>query len=131
MSDKLSVQGVPLVSLLRMLEVSKSQAIVEFRAVMVNTMRFKTFQKSDDIASGLAFVWSEKNKWDKISEELRLPVKTVKRKLNGICTRRDVIVHNADYNEATGDLNPCIHSDAKEVITYVSKVVAAIDSLVP
>ena len=62
---------------------------------------------------------------------MELPARDVRRKLNGICTRRDLIVHNADYNEATGDLTPCIRSDAEEVIAYISRIVAAIDRLVP
>ena len=45
--------------------------------------------------------------------------------------RRNLIAHNADYNEGTGDLTPCSCSDAKDVVDYVSKVVNAIDSLIP
>ena len=131
LTAKLSNEGVPLASLLKMREVSAAQAAVEFRLIMSNTVRFRTFQKADDIVDGLAYIWNEQHKWDKIAGSIGVTAKNAKRKLNGICTRRDLIVHNADYNEATGDLTPCIHSDAVEVITYVSKVVAAIDTLVP
>lgn len=131
LTAKLLSEGVPLASLLRLRAVSAAQAAVEFRAIMSNAVRFRTFQKSDDIVDGLAYVWNERHKWDKIAAFVGVPAKNAKRKLNGICTRRDLIVHNADYNEATGDLTPCVRSDAEEVITYISKIVAAIDILVP
>lgn len=131
LSAKLSSEGVPLASLQKMQAVSAAQAVVEFRTIVSNAVRFRTFQKADDVVDGLAYVWNEKHKWVKIAGSIGVPAQNAKRKLNGICTRRDLIVHNADYNEVTGELAPCIHSDAEEVITYVSKIVAAIDSLVP
>lgn len=131
LSAKLSNEGVPLASLIKIRTASAPQALVEFKSIMSDAVRFRTFQKADDVADGLAYVWSEKHKWDKISKAIGVPAKSAKLKLNGICTRRDLIVHNADYNDATGDLTPCIRSDAEEVITYVSRIVAAIDSLVP
>ena len=131
LTAKLSSEGVPLASLLKMRAVPAAQAVVEFRATMSNAVRFRTFQKADDIADGLAYIWQEKHKWDKIAGSIGEQPKSARRKLNSICTRRDQIVHNADYNEATGDLMPCILSDAKEVISYVLRIVTAIDSLVP
>lgn len=130
-SAKLANEGVPLASLLRMQNVPAAQATVEFRAIISNAIRFRTFQKADDISDGLSYIWNEKHKWEKIAAVLNLPARNAKSKLNGICSRRDLIVHNADYNEATGDLMPCDSSDAKEVISYVIKTVTAIDSLVP
>lgn len=131
LTAKLANEGVPLDSLMKMRGTTAAQEVLEFRAIMGNSVRFRTFQKADDVADGLAYIWSEKHKWDKISGKMGLPTKSAKRKLNGICTRRDSIVHNADYNEATGDLTPCSRSDAEEVVNYVSKVVATIDGLIP
>jgi hypothetical protein len=56
-----------------------------------------------------------------------LSAKDARRKLNSICMRRDLIVHNADYNEATGDLTACCRVDAAEVVRYIADVVGAID----
>lgn len=133
LSPKLSSEGVPISSLVAMhtIPVSQPQAVVEFRNIVRNAVRFRTFQKADDIADGLAYVWSEKHKWDKIAASVGVPPKILKRKLNGICTRRDLIVHNADYNEATGKPTPCIRADAKEVVTFIAKVVEEIDKHIP
>ena len=133
LSAKLSNEGVPISSLMVMhrLPASQMQAVVEFRKIVRNTVRFRTFQKAEDVADGLAYVWSEKHKWDKIAGSIGVSAKTARLKLNGICSRRDLIVHNADYDEATGTLTSCSSADAREVITYVAKVVAAIDDQIP
>jgi hypothetical protein len=130
LTAKLLSEGVPFAFVMNMRTASPAQAVVEFREIMSNAVRFRTFQKADDVADGLAYVWSEKHKWDKIAAHVGVQTKSAKRKLNGICTRRDLIVHNADYNEATGDLTPCVRSDAEEVVNYVASIVAAIDDLV-
>jgi hypothetical protein len=133
LSPKLSNEGVPISSLVTMhaIPAFQTQAVVEFRNIVRNAVRFRTFQKAEDVADGLAYVWNEKHKWDKIAASIGVPAKVAKRKLNGICTRRDLIVHNADYNEATGNLTPCIRTDAQEVVDYVAKVVEAIDNHIP
>lgn len=129
LSSKLLNEGVPISSLIAMhtIPASQTQAVVEFRNIVRNAVRFRTFQKAQDVADGLAYVWNEKYKWDKIAAFIGVPAKLAKQKLNGICARRDLIVHNADYNEATGYLTPCILADAQEVVDYVAGVVEAID----
>lgn len=131
LTPKLGKEGVPLESVMKFRTLSNSEAVVEFRNSICQSVRFRAFQKADDVADGLAYIWGEKSKWEKISNEIGIPVKSAKQKLNGICYRRDAIVHNADYNEATGTLTSCINSDAREVISYISKIATAIDSLVP
>ena len=130
LSSKLSNEGVPISSLMTMhaIPASQMQAVVEFRNIVRNAVQFRTFQKANDVADGLAYVWNEKYKWDKIAASMGVPTKIAKYKLNGICTRRDLIVHNADYNEATGNLTPCIRTDAQEVVDYITKVVEAVDN---
>ena len=133
LSPKLSNEGVPISSLMTMhaIPASQTQAVVEFRNIVRNAVRFRTFQKAEDVADGLAYVWNEKHKWGKIAASIGLPAKTAKQKLNGICARRDIIVHNADHNEATGNLIPCNRFDAQEVVNYVAGVVGAIDDHIP
>lgn len=133
LSAKLSNEGVPISSLMTMhaIPASQTQAVVEFRNIVSNAVRFRTFQKAEDIADGLAYIWNEKHKWDKIAVSLGVLPNVAKRKLNGICARRDLIVHNADYNDATGNLTPCVLADAQEVVDYVARVVEAIDNHIP
>lgn len=133
LSSKLKNECVPISSLMAMhaIPTSKPQAVLEFRKIVQNSVRFRTFQKADDVADGLAYVWNEKHKWAAIAESLGVPAKSAKQKLNGICSRRDLIVHNADYNEATGDQLPCNRADAIEVVSYITRIVEEIDTRIP
>ncbi|MFC6489537.1 HEPN domain-containing protein [Nitratireductor sp. GCM10026969] len=131
LNGRLLNEMIPISALLRIQTVSGPQAVVEFRSIVSQAIRFRTFQKANDIADGLAFVWKEQYKWEKISNLIGLNAKKTKSKLNGICYRRDLIAHNADFNEATGALTPCIREDAQEVSDYISTIVEAIDKLVP
>jgi hypothetical protein len=129
LSAKLLSEVVSITSLVKInaMPAFHPQAILEFRAAVRSMVRFRTFQKADDVVDGLAYIWSEKHKWNKISASVGLSAKDARRKLNSICMRRDLIVHNADYNEATGDLTACCRVDAAEVVRYIADVVGAID----
>ncbi len=94
-------------------------------------VRYRTFQKADDLADGLAFVWQKKQKWKVISAAMGMTSETAKAKLNAVAYRRDLIVHNADYNEASGALYDCELVDAKNAISHVDAVVQTIDGLIP
>ncbi len=131
LTARLLNEMIPMAALVRMQSAPAAQAVVEFRNIVTRSVRFRTFQKADDVSDGLSFVWNEKHKWDKISDQINMGAKDAKSKLNSICNRRNLIAHNADYNEATAALMPCIRSDAQEVLQFVSGVVDAIDKLVP
>ncbi|WP_050605502.1 hypothetical protein [Ruegeria sp. 6PALISEP08] len=130
LTPKMLNEGIPFDAALKIKNASSTQTVVEFKNAVENMVRYRTFQKADDVADGLAFVWGQKNKWKKISEAIGTTSESAKGVLNGIAYRRDVIVHNADYNSATGALYDCSLQDAKRAISHVSAVVGAIDGLV-
>lgn len=130
LSGRMLSEGVPLSSMISIQAASPTQAIVEFRKIVQQAVRFRTFQKANDVADGLSFIWNEPHKWNKISEVLGISNKPAKYKLNSIAYRRDGIVHNADYDDISGSLKPCSHADAHEALSYVCKVVSAIDELI-
>jgi len=57
LSPKLSNEGVPISSLMIMhtIPTLQVQAVVQFRNIVRNAVRFRTFQKADDVADGLVF----------------------------------------------------------------------------
>lgn len=67
-----------------------------FEKIIVSKMQTKSFQQPDKIADGLSFIWDEKQKWSKISEQLSIKEKDVISQLSLIVTRRNAIVHEAD-----------------------------------
>lgn len=128
---KLLTEAVPMASFLAWHSAPPSQRIIEFRKIISQAVRFRTFQKADDVADGLSFIWAEEHKWNIISDRLGLQNKPAKRKLNSIATRRDMIVHNADFDEVSGVLRACDQDQARQASNYIYKVVQAIDELVP
>lgn len=130
LSRKALSQGVPLESTIKMKEASGPQSIVEFRSIISDAIKYKTFQKADDISDGLSYIWEEKHKWEKISQKLGVNTRTAKRKLNSIGYRRDSIVHNADFDDGRGEIRECILEDAKEALDYIKNVVNTIEELV-
>jgi len=60
LTPKLSGEGVPLASLQTMRSASAAESVLKFRSIMINTVRFKTFQNAESVSDGLAYIWSEK-----------------------------------------------------------------------
>lgn len=130
LTAKMLNEGIPLESALKINAASPAQSLVEFRKAVIGMVRYRTFQKADDVADGLAFVWDQKHKWKFISAAMGMKNDIAKATLNAIAYRRDLIVHNADYNEATGALYECNARDAKNAIDHISRIVESIDGLI-
>lgn len=130
LSSKLLNEGVPISAILKIQSATPVEAVSQFRDIMYQTVRFKTFQKAESVADGLSMIWNEENKWKKIAEVMKLSHKAARWKLNSIAYRRDLIVHNADYDVATGKLMDCNPDDAKEVYRFVAQLVEIVDQIV-
>lgn len=128
---KLLNETVPMASLLSLHSVAIPQQVLEFRKVISLVVKFRTFQKADDVADGLSFVWAEQHKWNAIADKLGVSNKSAKGKLNSVAYRRDMIVHNADFDETSGVLRACDLDQARQASDYIFKVVQVIDQLVP
>lgn len=131
LSDRILSEGVPLSSIVQMSAASPAQAVVEFRKIISNAVRFRTFQKAADVADGLAFIWSEQHKWDVIGKSIGMKGKNLKFTLNSIANRRDKIVHSADYDESNGKITPCLVQDAQKTAIFIEKIVHTIDEIIP
>lgn len=123
-------QLTPLSNALLMHQAESPAALVEFQRIVREMVKYRTFQKAKDVADGLSYIWPEKHKWKRIAEHIGAKDETVRTTLNNICYRRDLIVHNSDYNEATGNLTDCSVADAKTALEFICKIVAAIDALI-
>ncbi|MDR3544079.1 MAG: HEPN domain-containing protein [Desulfosporosinus sp.] len=130
-SGKILNEQVPISSMMAMHSAPPPLAVIEFRKIITGAVRYRTFQKADDVADGLSFIWNEDHKWNKISENLGIENKKAKRKLNSIGIRRDAIVHNADFDEVNNKLTECDLDQASEAMSYIVKIVHIIDELVP
>ena len=107
------------------------QSVEIFRKAVSNMVRFETFQRAETIADGLAYIWQDAHKWQRISRVVGLHPTQAKDRLNQIADRRNLIAHNADYDESSGVLNNCSLTDAEDTVNYIKQIVTAIESLVP
>ena len=105
-------------------------AILIFKQAISDAVRYKSFQKAEDVVSGLAYIWSEKHKWQTIGRYLGKHPKVLRETLNNIVSRRNIIVHNADFVGSENVRKPVDPQDAKEVVFYLKELVRAIDQLV-
>jgi hypothetical protein len=105
-------------------------AVLAFRTAISNAVRYKSFQGANAIGDGLSFIWDELHKWERLSTELGIPVEDAREKINNITNRRNLIAHNADFDEAMKKRIVVSEADALEVVSFVEKLVSSIEKLI-
>ena len=129
-ADRLFPLLVSMENALDLRDANPVEAALVVRRAIGEAVRYRSFQNANDVAAGLAYVWSEQHKWHQIAGEIEISSQVARETLNNIVNRRNVIAHNADFDEAIGSRTPVAPEDAETVINYLSNLVGAIDSLV-
>ena len=62
-------------------------AVVVFKRAVIEAVRFSSFHRADNIADGLAYIWSEPHKWQVIAAHLGLSTKAARETVNSIADR--------------------------------------------
>lgn len=130
LSPKLLSGKVSFQDALLLLENDQAESITTFKHAITTMVRFESFQRAEAIANGLAYVWPETHKWQKIADSMGLSTEQTINKLNQIADCRNLIAHNADYDESSGTLSLCSLNDSEDTVNFIMQVVAAIESLV-
>jgi hypothetical protein len=89
-----------------------------------------SFQDPDRVAEGLALIWAEKYKWDKIAGQMGLPVQTVRTQLRLLVTRRNAIVHEADNDPVLATKKPITRQISMDSTDFIERCGLAIANLV-
>lgn len=77
----------------------KKHSILETKVVcFLNTM---SFQHPDKVSDALSYIWTEHDKWEKISQGMKMQRTDLISRLKLYVERRNQIVHAADFNEAS------------------------------
>ena len=104
--------------------------VIEFEQEIIRQHSFLAFQHPDKISDALSYIWTERKKWDVISQHMSTPITSedLKIKLNNIVVRRNQIVHEGDCFTPTLPLQQQIinKTDVDDVITFISELVEAI-----
>ena len=101
-----------------------------FEQQILNNHKHLAFQEPDKISNALSLIWNEPHKWQKISQKIGEPENDTKTKLKNIVIRRNQIVHEADMDLQTGDLQEIEKSDVEMSIEFVEKICLNIYELI-
>lgn len=101
-----------------------------FEQAIVNKLRHQSFQHPDKVSEGLAFIWSEKQKWNKIAAHMTLDSGFVTTKMKLIAGRRNAIVHESDRDPLSDEKIPIDRSECAEITDFIEACGTAIVALV-
>ncbi len=101
-----------------------------FENTIVEKHKFHSFQDPDKVSSALSLIWNETHKWQKISTCMTKSENDVKVELKNIVIRRNQIVHEADINPMTGQIQDIYETDVKESVDFIEKLGNCIYSLI-
>lgn len=102
---------------------------VVFEQTVRAKLKILSFQDPDKVSDGLAYVWNEAQKWQKIAAAIGLDEKVTRTTLKVIATRRNAIVHEADIDPVSETKLPISRGEVEDVTTLLRKVGEAIHSL--
>lgn len=105
-------------------------SVTTFEATVVNAHKHLAFQEPEKITNALSLIWNEPYKWQQIALQMGLSERDVKIKLKNIVIRRNQIVHEADKDLSTNELQPIRHDDVKNSVDFIESLVEKINALV-
>lgn len=89
-------------------------------------LKILSFQDPDKVSDGLAYVWNESQKWQKIAAAIGADEKVTRTTLKVIATRRNSIVHEADTDPVSENKLPISRGEVEDVGMLLRKVGEAI-----
>lgn len=101
-----------------------------FDRSVVTSLSHLAFQQPDKVSDGLAKIWNESEKWNKISAEMGCNSKYVQTRLKLIVDRRNAIVHQSDIDPFSGIRTSISKAEAEDVSEFLLKCGEAIHKLV-
>ncbi len=106
------------------------EAVIVFRRMLGECIRYKSYQSPDKVADGLSYIWNERHKWQFLSNSMGMTTENARGTLDAIVERRNLIAHNADYDDATGAKLPIDKNQTSITVDFLSKLVSTIDTAV-
>lgn len=99
---------------------------VVFEQTIRAKLKILSFQDPDKVSDGLAYVWNESQKWQKIAAAIGSDEKITRTTLKVISTRRNAIVHEADIDPVSETKLPISRNEVEDVAKLLRKVGEAI-----
>jgi hypothetical protein len=103
---------------------------VLFEQAIVTKLRHLSFQHPDKISDGLALIWDDKQKWNKIGDAMGLVGSFVSTKMKLIAGRRNAIVHESDMDPLTNTKTLISRAECNDITDFVEACGRTIVNLV-
>lgn len=100
-----------------------------FSQVVATKLGYLSFQDPKKVADGLALIWAENGKWDRIAIILGDTSANVQLQLKLISQRRNSIVHESDMDPLTNQKSPITANEATDICNFITRCGQAITSL--
>lgn len=101
-----------------------------FEQEVLRKLSYVAFQDPDKIADGLALIWDEKQKWERIAASMGAAASVAKKRLKLIVARRNAIVHEADMSPLMTVKTPMSRKECSDITDFVHTCGHAITNLV-
>ncbi|MCT3692603.1 hypothetical protein HZP84_12360 [Elizabethkingia anophelis] len=98
--------------------------------IIIDNHKHLSFQDPDKITQALSLIWNETHKWQKVAKSLSIDESSLKVELRNIIIRRNQIVHEADIDLFTGNIQPINSIDVSNSVNFIYKLGIAIYNLV-
>lgn len=101
-----------------------------FEQEIVRKLGYLSFQDPTKVSEGLALIWNEKHKWQKIAQSMGEDPKSAKTRLKLISDRRNAIVHESDMHPLTNARTTITQAECDDLTNFVERCGIAICDLV-
>jgi len=92
-----------------------------FEQALFQKFKIVSFQDPQKVADGLSYIWSEKQKWQKIAGKMGLSDSVTQKTLKLIADRRNAIVHEADIDPVTNTKLNITKLECEEITAFLHK----------
>lgn len=113
----------------------ESEMVNALNSIFKPMLKTLSFQQSDKIKDALSYIWLEEHKMQALADSidynldgdnLNERVKFLEQKLSLIVTRRNQIVHEADWDSVNARKRPIQKFEVDDIVLFIEKFVEAI-----
>lgn len=128
-TPKYLAEPIPMAVAQQLITPSTPPPEVVFEQTIRAKLKILSFQDPDKVSDGLAYIWNESQKWQRIAAVIGADEKVTRTTLKVIATRRNSIVHEADIDPVSEIKLPISRGEVEDVAILLRKVGEAIHAL--
>ena len=103
---------------------------IVFEGIVKSKIAHLSFMDPPKLVDALALIWNEEHKWQAIAIEMDSNRESVITELKNLYRRRNLIVHEIDWDPASGSKMDILPDDAERAENFIKMLGEAIDRLI-